>query len=201
LAGSPANAVWSAAAFVSAQAGMAVAGESGDQLIFTSDAGTSWSAASASNLPAAGSYFFGVPVVAGSDIEVPLTGLQSASGKSIATFSLLVSHDGGATFEGPLGPSLNLDTYGRPATDTLGQTTWVAPYEGGKVYETTDQGRTWTTVTATGLPGGVSRLALTGPDSATALIGLSGCPGFQTDCWTRSYILVTSDGGRTWTAV
>jgi hypothetical protein len=198
--GSPANAVWSHAAFLTPQSGLVVAGESADQLIFTTDAGASWSRTSPSTLPAAGSYFFGTPVISGSDIELPVTGLVTGSnGRSGATFTLLVSHDGGATFEGPLGPTLSLATYGHTATDSLGQTTWVAPYEGGRIYETDDEGRTWTTVAASGLPSGVSRLALTGPASATALIGLAGCPGFQSDCWTRSYLLVTTDGGRTWT--
>jgi len=197
--GSLANAVWAHAAFVTAQSGMAVTGESADQLISTSDAGASWSKSSTASLPAAGSYFFGVPVIAGSDIELPLVGLVTGpNGKAGATFSLLVSHDGGATFAGPLGSTLTLDTYARPATDSLGQATWVAPYDGGTVYETTDEGRTWTPVPATGLPSGVSNIDLTGPASATALIGLSGCPGFEKDCWTRSYVVVTSDGGRTW---
>jgi hypothetical protein len=55
-------------------------------------------------------------------------------------------------------------------------------------------------VAATGLPRGVSSIDLTGPASATALIGLIGCPGFQTDCWSNSSLLVTTDGGRTWNA-
>lgn len=199
--GSLANTVWTHAAFVTAQSGMVVAGGSADQLIFTSDAGNTWSKSSTASLPAAGSYFFGVPVITGSDIELPLTALVTGpNGKAGANFSLLVSHDGGATFEGPLGPTLTLDTYGRPATDTLGQVTWVAPYDGGRAYETTDEGRTWTTVAATGLPRGVWSIDLTGLASATALIGLIGCPGFQTNCWSNSYLLVTTDGGRTWSA-
>jgi photosystem II stability/assembly factor-like uncharacterized protein len=198
-AGSLASAVWTDAAFVTAQSGMVVTGGSPAQLIFTADAGASWSKSSTASLPPAGSYFFGVPVIAGSDIELPLIGLATGTGgKSGATFSLLVSHDGGATFEGPLGSTLALDTYGRPATGSLGGATWVAPYDGGRVYETADEGRTWTAVAASGLPLGVSSIDLTGPASATALIGLAGCPGFQEDCWTRSYVVVTSDGGRTW---
>ena len=197
--GSPANAVWTHAAFVTARSGMVVTGEAADQLIFTSDAGISWSESSTGTLPAAGSYFFGAPAIAGSDIELPLVGLTTGTGgKTGATFSLLVSHDGGANFEGPLGPALVLDTYAKPATASLGEATWVAPYGGGTVYETTDEGRTWTTVPATGLPSGVASIDLTGPASATALVGLAGCPGFEKDCWSRAYLVATSDGGRTW---
>jgi photosystem II stability/assembly factor-like uncharacterized protein len=84
---------------------------------------------------------------------------------------------------------------------SVGLVTWVAPNIGGKVFETADGGRTWTTITAPGLPTGVEVMTLTGPASATALIGLSGCPGFVPDCWTSAYVVATTDGGRTWRAV
>lgn len=198
--GSAANAVWSHAAFVTAQSGFVVAGESADQLIFTTDSGATWSKTSTTTLPPAGSYFFGEPILAGSDIELPLTGLTTGrDGKAGATFALLVSHDGGATFGGPLGQPVSLDVYARPATASLGTATWVAPYTGSRIYQTTDEGRTWVTVPAAGLPSGVAGMALTGPGSATALIGVTGCPGFVTDCWSRAYLVGTSDGGRTWT--
>ena len=60
--GSVANVVVVWGRLLAAQSGMAMAGESSDQLIFTSDAGSSWSTSSTADLPAAGSYFFGTPV-------------------------------------------------------------------------------------------------------------------------------------------
>ncbi len=65
--------------------------------------------------------------------------------------------------------------------------------------ETIDGGKTWTDVTATGLPINVTAFDLTGPTSATAIVVDSGCAGFKTDCWYRNYLVATTDGGRTWT--
>jgi hypothetical protein len=47
----------------------------------------------------------------------------------------------------------------------------------------------------------VTIVSLTGPSSATALIGIVGCPGFVPNCWTSAYVVATTDGGRTWSAV
>jgi photosystem II stability/assembly factor-like uncharacterized protein len=197
-ADSPANVVWKHVVFVSPQSGLVVGGTTGNTLLHTSDGGTTWLTVSATGVPATSSYYLGNPVIVGSDVEVPVISLPSNGGR--ATLSLLVSHDGGATFEGPTGPALDLGSIVNPAMASLGQATWVAPTTGGQVFETADGGRTWTTVTAAGLPNGVSIITLTGPTSATALIGLSGCPGFVPSCWTSAYVVATTDGGRTWSA-
>jgi hypothetical protein len=34
--------------------------------------------------------------------------------------------------------------------------------------------------------------------SATALVGQSGCRGFKTDYWSTQWLVVTTDGGKTW---
>jgi photosystem II stability/assembly factor-like uncharacterized protein len=88
-----------------------------------------------------------------------------------------------------------------PALASYGKILWAAPAVGGQVYETADEGRTWTSVAAASLPSGVSILVLTSATSATALIGLIGCQGFVPNCWTSAYLVDTTDGGRTWTAV
>jgi photosystem II stability/assembly factor-like uncharacterized protein len=109
---------------------------------------------------------------------------------------LLVSHDGGATFD-PMG--VPIPSGGNAsAVAALGSITWVST-GGGIIQETTDGGQTWTAVTAAGLPINVSSLDLTGPTSATAVVVDSGCAGFKTDCWYRNYLVATTDGGRTWT--
>jgi len=196
---SPANVVWEHVAFVNPQSGLVVGGTTGNTLLHTSDGGTTWFTVSLPGVPAASSYYLGNPVIVGSDVVVPLINLPS-NGRG-ATLSLLISHDGGTTFEGPTGPALDLGTNVNPAMASLGQATWVAPNTGGQVFETADGGRTWTTVTAAGLPSGVSIMTLTSLTSATALIGLSGCPGFVPSCWTSAYVVATTDGGRTWSAV
>jgi hypothetical protein len=109
----------------------------------------------------------------------------------------LVSHDGKASFD-PQGVAIPAAANPIGAVGSLGPITWVST-GGGPLQETTDGGRTWTAVAATGLPVNVAVLDLTGPTSATAVVVDSGCAGFKTDCWYRDYLVATSDGGRTWT--
>jgi photosystem II stability/assembly factor-like uncharacterized protein len=197
--GSPANVTWNQLVFADPQSGVVVGGTSRNTLLHTSDGGTSWTEVSATGAPTSGSYYLGNPVVVDADIEVPLIALPS-NGKGV-TLSLLLSHDGGATFAGSTGSPLDLGTAVNPALASYGKILWAAPAVGGQVYETADEGRTWTSVAAASLPSGVSILVLTSATSATALIGLIGCQGFVPNCWTSAYLVDTTDGGRTWTAV
>lgn len=196
---SPANVVWQHIAFVSPQSGLVVGGTAATTLLHSSDGGTTWSVVSAKGVPATASYYLGNPVVVGTDVEVPTISLSSQGAGG--TLSLLLSHDGGLTFDGPTGPALELGSAVNPAMASRGQVTWVVPSAGGRVFETADGGHIWTSVTATGLPSGVSIVALTGPMSATALIGLYGCTGFVPSCWAHAYVVATTNGGRTWSAV
>jgi len=191
-----ANMYWASATFVTSRSGLVINGPDTypHDFIHTSDGGSTWSEARVTGLPAAPYYTPGTPMLVGSDIEVPVTICASDCGTS--TLLLLVSHDGGATFE-PMGVPIPSGG-NEAAVAALGSITWV-PAGGGIIQETTDGGRTWTAVTAAGLPINVSALDLTGPTSATAVIIDSGCAGFKTDCWYRDYLLATTDGGRTWT--
>jgi photosystem II stability/assembly factor-like uncharacterized protein len=134
------------------------------------------------------------PLLVGSDIVVPVTICGADCGTT--TFLLLVSHDGGATFD-PMGVPIPFGGNSYHAAAALDSVIWVAI--GDAIEETADGGQTWTSVTAAGLPINVGSIALTGPTSATAVIIDSGCAGFKTDCWYRNYLVATSDGGRTWT--
>ena len=196
---SPANVVWKHVTFVNPRSGLVVGGTAEATLLHSSDGGTTWSPVSLKGLPASASYYLGNPAIVGSDVEVPTISLPS--GGVGASFSLLISHDGGLTFDNPTGSALELGAAVNPALASRGEVTWVVPSAGGHVFATGDRGRTWTSVTAAGLPAGVTIIALTGPSSATALIGLVGCPGFVPNCWTSAYVVATSDGGRTWSAV
>jgi photosystem II stability/assembly factor-like uncharacterized protein len=198
-ANSPANVVWKHVAFVDAKSGLIVGGTSETTLLHSSDGGTTWAAVSPKALPASGSYYLGNPTVTGSDIVVPVISLPTNG--SGASLSLLMSHDGGLTFDGSAGAALDLGSAVNPVVASRGADTWVVPSAGGHVFVTGDGGRTWTDVIAAGLPSGVSMVALTGQSSATALIGVAGCAGFVANCWTGAYVVATSDGGRTWNAV
>ncbi len=196
---SPANVVWTHVAFVNSQSGLVVGGPAGATLLHSSDGGTTWTPTSPKALPVSASCYLGNPSIVGTDVEVPR--IMLPSGGVGASLSLLISHDGGLTFDSPAGAALDLGSAVNPAMASRGEAIWVVPNAGGRVFETGDRGRTWTSVGAAGLPAGVAIIALTGPASATALIGLVGCPGFVPDCWTSAYVVATSDGGRTWSAV
>jgi hypothetical protein len=217
--GSPAvsqiDMAWAWWAFTTPDSGVAVemsAGhpDSAHPFLHTTDGGSSWVPANVVGLPPAGSYKIGTPRLIGSDVEVPIR----SCGSTCATnpnqfFSLLVSHDGGATFN-PLGvptaydvsltPSWGNGSWGAPPFDTRGSSTWVST-GGGIIEETTDGGQTWTSVKPAGLPADFTsfdQLVLTGASSATAVVIYSGPnnapPG-------GAYLVETTDGGRTWTRV
>ena len=188
---------WHSVTFVSPRSGVAVIGPStaDSSVIYTTDGGGTWSAASAS-LPEPGLFSLSKPTIVGTDIEMLMTRWP---GDGSTTYSLLVSHDGGATFV-TIGtaPRPEATDLGLPSADTLGQVTWIAPGgDAGVMYETNDGGTTWSTISSVGLPAG-SEIHLTGPTSATAVVWENGCAGFKTGCWQRSYLVATTDGGRTW---
>jgi hypothetical protein len=183
---------WHSVTFVTPMSGLVVEGPStrANFLMHTSDGGTTWSDSTVSGLPSAADRQFDSPVIVGPDIEVPLT-VYSQDGTT-TTFSLLVSHDGGANFA-PMGTTLT-----GPAgftSDTLGKVTWVT--SGGTLYVTNDGAQTWTTVTPAGFSGG--GIHLTSPTSAISGAGQDGCAAFKTDCWSQSWLIGTTDGGQTWT--
>jgi photosystem II stability/assembly factor-like uncharacterized protein len=185
---------WDSVTFVTPTLGLVVEGPStlAGFLMHTSDGGTTWSNSSVPGLPAPGYYEYGSPAIVGSDIVVPLTTMAD---DTTTTFSLLVSHDGGATLA-PMGTALTEHTgYSWFPSDTLGAVTWVT--NGGTLYETSDGAQTWTSITPAGF--GVSQIHLTGPTSAMVVSGQSGCASFKADCWSQSWLIETTDGGRTWT--
>ncbi len=175
----------------------------------TADGGSTWVSANVVGLPAAGSYRLGSPRLVGSDIEVPISTCGGTCGTT-QLFSLLVSHDGGATFnplgipttyEVTLGISFGNGTWAAPAFDTRGSSTWVST-GGGVIAETADGDQTWTSVKAAGLPAdftSFAELVLTGPSSATAVVADYGTANSSTPV--GAYLVETTDGGRTWTRV
>jgi photosystem II stability/assembly factor-like uncharacterized protein len=194
--GSPANMYWASVTFTTAQDGLVIAGPDTYPHVFlhTADGGTTWSESKVTGLPAAPYYTPGPPILVGSDIQVPVT--ICGTDCSTNAFLLLVSHDGGASFN-PQGVGIPAAANPIGAVGSLGQNIWVST-GGGPLQETTDGGRTWTSVMQSGLPVNVSVLDLTSPTSATAVAIDSGCAGFKTNCWYRNYLVATTDGGRTW---
>jgi photosystem II stability/assembly factor-like uncharacterized protein len=192
---------WHALAFTTEKLGVLTEGAGTGEAVsalHTTDGGATWAA---SSVPAATAGFvnYGALAVEGSDLVLPVTTWDhNDGGNPHATFRLLVSHDGGASFQ-PAGDAVSVGGDIGPETATLGSTTWVVASEPMVIYETGDAGRTWTAETPVGLRGGVSGVTLTGPSSALAVVVDSSCAGFKSGCTTATWIVRTTDGGRTWT--
>ncbi len=189
---------WSSVVFATPQDGALIsgAGTYPHDINHTTDGGATWVAATVTGLPAAsaGAYELGQLVLAGSDIELPVT--TFALGSNDYTFLVLVSHDGGATF-GPAGPGVASVAKAFGAFDSLDQVSW-AVFDPAAIRESTDGGQTWTTVAASGLPAGVVSIHLTSATSATAVVAEAGCDSNKTNCYNRTYLVATTDGGQTW---
>ena len=212
-AGSRIDMSWAWSTFTTPNSGVAIEVTGPHDLahpfFHTADGGGTWASSNVVGLPAAGTYRLGSPRLVGSDIEVPI----STCGGTCSTkqlFSLLVSHDGGATFnplgipttyEVTLGISFGNGTWAAPAFDTCGSSTWVST-GGGIIEETADGGQTWIPVKAEGLPAGFTsfaQLVLTGPSSATAVGTDYGTA--NSTVYVGTYLVETTDGGRTWSRV
>ena len=189
---------WSSIVFATPQDGALVSGSGTNPhaINHTTDGGATWAGATVTGLPASGvgDYELGQLVLAGSDIELPVT--TFALGSSDYTFLLLVSHDGGATFA-PAGAGIASVGKAFGAFGSLDQVSW-AVFDAAAIHESTDGGKTWTTVATSGLPVGVTSIHLTAATSATAVVAETGCTGVKTGCYNRTYLVATTDGGHTW---
>jgi photosystem II stability/assembly factor-like uncharacterized protein len=189
---------WSSIVFATAQDGALIsgAGTKPHDINYTTDGGATWAGSTVTGLPASsvGDYELGQLVLAGSDIELPVT--TFALGSNDYTFLLLVSHDGGANFA-PTGAGVPSVGKAFGAFDSLDQVSW-AVFDAAAIRESTDGGKTWTTVAAGGLPAGVTSIHLTGATSATAVVAEAGCDSNKTNCYNRTYLVATTDDGQTW---
>src|ERR1035437_8691505 len=188
---------WLSVTFVTPKSGVVVSGNSTKYIdvLHTSDGGTTWSLAAVTGLPGVADYELGPASLVGSDIEIPVN-IFSADANTSPTLSFLISRDGGATFALAGTAVASGDAWG--PLDSLGQVTWVVGVGVGvgvgiTLYETTNGGQTWTTVTATGLPetqgfAGLTSIHLTSPTSATAVILEGNCGFVAPGCWVRWYL-------------
>jgi photosystem II stability/assembly factor-like uncharacterized protein len=74
-----------------------------------------------------------------------------------------------------------------------GRLVWLP--ERGRIYESTNGGASWTTVLTTV---SVMTISLIDPSSAIGVSATSGCRQYRTDCYSDTYLVATTDGGRTW---
>lgn len=154
------------------------------------DGGKTWSDARLPGLE--GSLFatntvLGPPTFFGTDGVVAVT-TEGENGISLRTF---VTSDGGRTWTRAAPAVAVVD--GSPAFAAISSRTWIATGTAPDTLVSTDDGgRTWRTITATGLRGGpVSWLGFSDPTHGAAILWLGNGP-------VSTGLVVTSDGGRTW---
>ena len=194
------NTHWQSVTFSTRKAGVVIVSPgapAAEALFHTSDGGSSWSPVSITGLPTGAAVVFGTPFSEGTDIELPVVASTSKDGE---TFALYVSHDGGASFAGPIGSVISADSFG-PGPSPLaayGQTLWVVGE--ARTYESGNDGRSWRTVRSSGLPP-ITAMSLTSPTAATAVAGISSCARVETGCASRTYFVRTTDAGKTWNAL
>ena len=192
------NIYWTSVTFITPTSGVVVGsyGAGGGEAIFyTSDGGRSFSPTKVVGVPKESPVVFGTPFEAGASIELPVLETTSSGGER---FSLFVSHNGGASFSGPVGEVINVSgsfALGRSPLVAYGKTLWVVGERA--IYESANNGRTWTTVSASDLSS-ITAMSLTSATSATAVAGSSQCAQFKADCTSKRYFVRTVNAGRTW---
>lgn len=195
------NIYWTSVTFVTPTSGVIVGsyGAGGGEAIFyTSDGGRSFSPTKVVGVPKKSPTVFGTPFEAGANIELPVVETTSSGG---ARFSLFVSHNGGASFSGPVGKVINVSgsfALGQSPLVAYGQTLWVVGERA--IYESANDGRTWTTVSASDLSA-ITAMSLTSATSAIAVAGSSQCAQFKADCTSKRYFVRTTNAGKTWTVL
>ncbi len=188
--------LWSAT-FVSAHQGIITAGPRMNILYRTDDGGASWSPVTIPGLPpsatGASSVSYGTPGADGRQLLLPVIVSSNDGAQSISIYR---TTGAGAAFTGPTGPPLHV-----PAPRSAGEVTpaiaasviWLP--ELGRIYESIDAGATWTTVTTAQSPNPISLIS---PSQAIGIATDSGCRSFKSDCYYYTYLVTSTDGGRTW---
>jgi hypothetical protein len=185
--------------FVSPQRGVIVAGPVNNDLYRTADGGASWVPVTIPGLPSgpAVSYLsYGTPGASGTQLLVPVTVTSSDGAQALSIYR---STDAGAAFAGPTGPPLSLPaslSAGDISPAISGTVLWLPAR--GRIYQTINAGMTWRTVMTAQ---SVYPISLISASQAIGTATYSGCRSFKTDCYNYSYLIATTDGGRSWRAL
>ena len=192
------NSSWWSRVFLTARQGVVVSGPGIDQLNYTSDGGSTWHP-STLGLPASSRRVLGPLQGQGSDIAV-LAAVAQPDGSEKAT--VLVSHDGGASFTGTVAAPVTTEAEFEPTpvpAASFGTTWWLVPPTGGELLASRDNGRSWETLRTASLPQNVTAVTMSSAAAGTANVNTSSCAQGKTQCTTQEYLLTTTDGGATWT--
>lgn len=173
---------------------LAVAGPTGVPRFVsrTSDGGATWVPVTLPVPPGEtrGNLLVGPPSVDGIVVRVPVL----FHGSDDVHLHLYRSTDHGRSYTP--GPALVLPTgedpgEAFPAVD--GARAWFPT--GRHLYRTTDGGSSWTSIPSVTMP---YPLGLAAATTAIGVQSVGGCRRYKSDCYSYTYLIRTSDGGRSW---
>jgi hypothetical protein len=190
------NTPWSSVIFSSPLNGVAITGPSQQNTVFTVDGGVTWQQAAVVGTSGSSDVAIGQSQVSNGEFVEPVSTVNSDGTKTLQ----MENSTTGASFN-PVGLPLKLGTVaGTPTVSESGSNWWVlGPV--GTILESANNGGSWSSVTATGLPSGGGSLALNGSSQATFAWSSIQCADGKSNCTSVSGTYVTSDGGRHWTQI
>lgn len=176
-------------AFATATDGVIVNALHGTGVVATRDGGETWTdAALAVPSGPAAQAFMGQPAFTGERSGLLAVNLQTDAANAVWVYG---TSDAGASWT-----ALSPGPAGFTEVAFLDQQHWLAA-DGPEVAQTSDGGRTWTRIPATGLPGAAS-LSMADAQHGWALVYMGVCLTFKSDCQSRTGLYSTADGGRSW---
>lgn len=193
------NGVTGALSFADEADGVIAGGAPGNRLFATADAGRSWERV-AYPVPSGADPAFTTFRSAPRFFDATAGALVATYGNSEGPTSLgvLVTHDAGAGWS--LASSVPETSTNDVPVAFLSRTQWVAVL-GDALLTTSDAGATWTRRPTVGLPAGPQSIQFTDAQHAWALVPMSVCLGFKTDCSNGVGLYATADGGAIWNAL
>lgn len=177
--------------FATANDGVIVNALHGSGIVVTHDGGLTWADATFA-LPAGSAgaqLFFDQPVYVDGHSGLVSIDFQTDNGSVYRVYRTL---DAGSSWT----IAATLPT-GVSAISFLDQQRWIG-FDGSEVVRTVDGGGTWVRSSAVGLPGAPESLLMADARHGWALVGMSVCLTFKSNCSSRTGLYATVDGGSTW---
>jgi photosystem II stability/assembly factor-like uncharacterized protein len=177
-------------AFATATDGVIVNALHGTGIVVTRDGGGTWTDATLA-VPSGvtgAQAFMGQPVFTGERSGLLAVNFQTDAANAVWVYD---TSDAGASWT-----ALSRVPPGFTEVAFLDQQDWLSA-DGPELAQTTDGGRTWTRIPATGLPGPAS-LSMADAQHGWALVYIGVCLTFKSDCESRAGLYSTADGGRSW---
>jgi photosystem II stability/assembly factor-like uncharacterized protein len=180
-------------AFASANDGLIVNALHGKGMVVTHDGGRTWTDAALA-LPAGSAgaqLFFGQSVFFGGRSGLLAIDFQ-ADTKGITRVYRTSDAGSSWTMASTLPPGVSVS-----AISFLDPQRWIG-LTGSEVIRTADGGRTWARSPAVGPPGYAQSFLMADAQRGWALVEMNVCLTFKSNCFSRSGLYATVDGGSTW---